>query len=150
MNPLAQALILLFPSMAPWVRSHPEIPQAIVQAAETHGVPAHILMAVCFTESRLGADMRTQLTCGVYRTPRDRQADAAAHAIARWNVRCGSWRRALRMFRGSLCSSPDPHGYVPRVMALAERLRQAAQPRSDAHPRQRARPRRESHHGARR
>ncbi|MFO0602959.1 MAG: hypothetical protein U0324_07280 [Polyangiales bacterium] len=126
MHPLVEALVLLNPSVGPWVRAHPEIPAAIVEAARAHEVPTSLLLAVCFTESRLGADERTQLTCGVYRAPRARQADAAAHALARWRVRCRSWPGALRMFRGGLCRSPDPHGYVRRVQALATRIERRA------------------------
>jgi len=126
MHPLVEALVLLHPSLGPWVRAHPEIPTAIVEAADVHHVPTALLLAVCLTESRLGADPRTQLTCGVYRAPRACQADAAAHALARWRVRCRSWPRALRMFRGGLCASPDPHGYVRRVSALAVRIEQRA------------------------
>jgi hypothetical protein len=122
LNPVIQALLAIYPSLGTWVHEHPEIPAAIIEAARQHEVPATILVAVCFTESRLGADTRTQLTCGVYRVERARQADAAAHALARWKTRCGSWRGALTMFRGGECQSRDPHGYVPRVLALSQRL----------------------------
>jgi hypothetical protein len=135
MHPLVEALVLLFPSLAPWVREHPEIPAAIVEAADAHQVPTALLLAVCLTESRLGADPHTQLTCGVYRVPRARQADAAAHALARWRARCRSWPRALRMFRGGQCASPDPHGYVRRVSALAVQIeRRAASANHHARP----------------
>lgn len=122
MHPLVAALLALYPRLAPWVEAHPEIPRAVLAAADEHDVPASLLLAVCYTESRLGADPRTQLTCGVYRAPRARQAEAAAHAIARWRARCGSWRRALRMFRGGRCDAPDPHGYVGRVTGLSSRI----------------------------
>lgn len=126
MDPLLRALLAIYPALAPWVEEHPEIPAAVLEAAARHEVPGELLMAVCYTESRLGADSNTQLTCGVYRVPRARQADAAGHALARWRAHCRSWRGALRMFRGGRCASPDPRGYVPRVLRLAERIRSRA------------------------
>lgn len=126
MHPLLEALLMLYPSMSGWVSGHPETPAAVVAAAERHGVPTSVLMSVCFAESRLGADRRTPLTCGVYRVPQARQPDAAAHALARWRARCRSWRGALRMFYGGGCGGPDPHGYARRVLALASRLERAA------------------------
>ncbi|MFO0648968.1 MAG: hypothetical protein U0326_22185 [Polyangiales bacterium] len=130
MDPLLRALLSLYPALSPWVEAHPEIPAAVLEAAERHDVPGELLMAVCYTESRLGADERTQLTCGVYRVPRARQADAAAHALSRWRTHCGSWRGALRMFRGGRCASPDPRGYVPRVLRLSDRIREGAEDRT--------------------
>lgn len=126
-NPLLRALLAIYPALAPWVEEHPEIPAEVIAAAERHDVPAELMMAVCYTESRLGSDASTELTCGVYRVPRARQADAAAHALARWRTHCHSWRGSLRMFRGGRCNSPDPRGYVPRVLRLAERLRVRAE-----------------------
>lgn len=101
----------------------------IIAAAQQHGVPAVLLRAVCLAESGL----RPRALCGVHvphsreYLPVDRQADAAAHALARWYRMCGTWRGALTFFHtGVSCTHvctrhAHPRQYADEVFRVAGR-----------------------------
>lgn len=125
----AELLALLataFPSVAPRVSL--DVATALTSAAEAADVPAPLLAAVCWTESRLGTAPRAVSLCGVrlhHAFVRDdaRSADIAARTLAHRRAECGSWTRALAAFRtGRGCHARDRSGYARRVLAVARRL----------------------------
>lgn len=102
------------------------------EAAREHDVPVEVLVSVCTAESSLG---RGHYLCGMpprWSTPR-RQADGAAHALARWHRVCRTWERAAQFYHtGSCepvaCPAAHGHGSVPygvAVMINANRIREA-------------------------
>jgi hypothetical protein len=123
---LLALLALAFPSAAQ--RMRPEVAPMLTRAADAEGVPAPLLAAVCWTESRLGTAPRYASLCGIrvrHAFVRDdaRSAGLAAGLLARRLAECGTWRRALVTFRsGRGCDAADPSGYADRVLAVARRL----------------------------
>ncbi|MDB4931132.1 MAG: hypothetical protein JWM10_3616 [Myxococcaceae bacterium] len=123
---LLALLTLAFPSSAHRVR--PEVAPLLTRAADVAAIPAPLLAAVCWTESRLGTAPRYASLCGIrvrHAFVRDdaRSAELAAGLLARRFAECGTWRRALVAFRaGDGCRAADPSGYADRVLGVARRL----------------------------
>ena len=119
-------LALAFPASAHLLRL--DVVAALTHAADAHHVPAPIVAAVCWAESRLGTAPRYASLCGVrvhhaYVRSDALSADLAALSLRRRRAECGSWPRALAYYRtGRGCSSTDPTRYGARVLAVARRL----------------------------
>lgn len=114
------------------LRAHPDRLEAARIASVTHGVPLRILLSVSMVERRVGEDPTTDgvVVAWPHRGPLREQADRAAHAIARWHRRCGTWLRALNFYHNHFCSvrtcPPSHHHHRPYgelVMALSLGLR---------------------------
>lgn len=119
-------LIFVLPTLARFLETHRDVVDQVHAAALRHRVPAGIVAGVCFRESGLGSARTPHARCGIAHVPNDLQADAAARALARWRAHCGSWPRAVSMFRTGSCS-PDRYGYGAWVVRFARRLDVAAQ-----------------------
>lgn len=123
---LLAALALAFPASAALLRL--DVADAIVRAADVHHVPAAIVAAVSWAESRAGTAPRYASLAGVrirhaYVRSDALSADLAARSLSRRRAECGSWPRALVAYRwGRGCSAVDPTRYAPRVLAVARRL----------------------------
>ncbi len=123
---LMALLTLAFPSAAPSLRM--EVVTLLTRAADESDVPAPLLAAVCWIESRLGTAPRAASLCGMrlhHAFVRDdaRSAELAARTLAHRRAECGSWSRALVAFRsGHGCAARDTTGYARRVLAVAQRL----------------------------
>ncbi len=123
---LLTLLALAFPASAHLLRL--DVVASLVRAADTHHVPAPIVAAVSWLESRAGTAPRYASLAGVrinhaYIRSDALSADIAARSLARRRAECGGWLRALVAYRwGRGCSAPDATGYAPRVLALARRL----------------------------
>ena len=122
---LLGALALVFPYSAPLLRLDPIAD--IARASEVHDVPAAIVAAVCWQESRAGTDARAVSLCGTRIGHRyvdgALSADIAARSLARRHAECGTWARALVAYRwGVGCSAPDVSGYARRVLDVARRI----------------------------
>jgi hypothetical protein len=122
---LLAALALAFPYSAPLFRL--DTVSSLTTAAEAHGVPAPILAAVCFAESRINTDARSVSLCGTRVAHRyingALSADIAARSLARRHAECGTWPRALVAYRWGLgCGAPDANGYAGRVLRMAQRI----------------------------
>lgn len=123
---LLALLALAFPASSSMLRL--DAVALVVASADAHHVPAPILAGVCFLESRLGMAPRYASLCGVrvahrYIRSDALSADIAARSLARRRAECGSWTRALAMYRwGGSCAVVDRTRYAPRVLAVARRL----------------------------
>lgn len=123
---LVALLALAFPASAHLLRL--DVVAALTHAADAHHVPAPIVAAVCWAESRLGTAPRYASLCGVrirhvYVRSDALSADIAALSLRRRRAECGSWPRALAYYRtGRGCGSTDPTGYARRVLRVAQRL----------------------------
>lgn len=94
----------------------------VVEASIGYGVPASVLVAVGFFESRLGTDRRGN---GSWGAPCDGAncIDRAASALALGYRHCRRWRGAVNMFRNGRCRGGRFVGYTPDdAMRLAARL----------------------------
>ena len=122
---LVALLALAFPASAHLLRL--DVVAALTRAADAHHVPAPVLAAVCWAESRVGTAPRYASLCGTrihhaYITGA-LSADIAALSLRRRRAECGSWMRALAYYRtGRGCGSTDPTGYARRVLRVARRL----------------------------
>lgn len=122
---LVALLALAFPASAHLLRL--DVVAALTRAADAHHVPAPVLAAVCWAESRVGTAPRYASLCGTrvhhaYVTGA-LSADIAALSLRRRRAECGSWMRALVAYRwGRGCSEPDANGYARRVLRVARRL----------------------------
>lgn len=122
---LVALLALAFPASAHLLRL--DVVAALTRAADAHHVPAPVLAAVCWAESRVGTAPRYASLCGtrvrhVY-VSGALSADIAALSLRRRRAECGSWPRALAYYRtGRGCGSTDPTGYALRVLRVARRL----------------------------
>lgn len=127
---LVALLALTFPASAHLLRL--DVVAAITRAADVHHVPAPVLAAVCWAESRVGTAPRYASLCGVrvhhaYVRSDALSADLAALSLRRRRAECGSWPRALAAYRwGRGCASTDPTGYARRVLVVAQRLQSVA------------------------
>jgi hypothetical protein len=123
---LVALLALAFPASSHLLRL--DVADAIVRAADAHHVPAPIVAAVSWAESRAGTAPRYASLAGVrvehrYVRSDALSADIAARSLARRRLECGSWLRALTAYRwGRGCASTDPTRYAPRVLSVAHRL----------------------------
>ena len=122
---LLAALALVFPQSAGLFRL--ETMTTLATAAASHGIPAQVLAAVCFAESRLATDPRAVSLCGTRVDHRyidgALSADIAARSLARRHAECRTWPRALVAYRWGLgCGAPDANGYAGRVLAIANRI----------------------------
>ncbi len=123
---LLAALAVAFPASSALLRL--DVADALATAAAVHRVPAPVLAAVCWAESRAGTAPRYASLCGVrvrhvYVRPDALSADIAARSLARRRAECGSWSRAIVAYRwGRGCAADDPTGYARRVLAVARRL----------------------------
>lgn len=117
------ALLLLFPILGPRLGERPKAMASLTKAARVNGIPAPLLVSVCFHESTLSA---RGAWCGALEgSPMGgEQPYRAAHALRRWAAFCGSYAGAVSMYRhGRVCRDTDgPAGYTARVMALAGRI----------------------------
>jgi hypothetical protein len=120
------ALALVFPGSASSLRAEPV--RLVVEAAERHHVPAPMLLAACWMESRLGTAPQYASLCGtrvahVYVGSDALSADIAGRSLARRFGECGTWPRALVAYRWGLgCGAPDANGYAGRVLRMAQRI----------------------------
>lgn len=117
---------LAFPSAAPHLSL--DVVTLLTDAADAASVPAPLLGAVCWTESGLGTARHYASLCGTrvghgYVRDDARSANIAARSLARRRAECGSWARALVVFRtGRGCAAHDRTGYARRVLRLARRF----------------------------
>lgn len=122
---LVALLALAFPASAHLLRL--DVVAALARAADAHHVPAPVLAAVCWCESRVGTAPRYASLCGTRihhaYVNGALSADIAALSLRRRRAECGSWPRALAYYRtGRGCGSTDPTGYARRVLRVAQRL----------------------------
>lgn len=122
---LVALLALAFPASAHLLRI--DVVAALTRAADAHHVPAPVLAAVCWCESRVGTAPRYASLCGTRihhaYVNGALSADIAALSLRRRRAECGSWPRALAYYRtGRGCGSTDPTGYARRVLRVAQRL----------------------------
>jgi len=118
-------LALAFPASAHLLRL--DVVAALARAADAHHVPAPVLAAVCWCESRVGTAPRYASLCGTRihhaYVNGALSADIAALSLRRRRAECGSWPRALVAYRwGRGCLAADPTGYARRVLRVAQRL----------------------------
>lgn len=103
----------------------------VAVAAARSGVPASLLAAVCWCESRLGSAPLASL-CGVrlgHRYVRDdaQSADIAARSLAGLVRRCGTPAAALAAYRvAGVCADPRGAAYATIVLSTAGRIVRAA------------------------
>jgi hypothetical protein len=104
----------------------------VAVAAARSGVPASLLAAVCWCESRLGSAPLYASLCGVrlgHRYVRDdaASADIAARSLAGLVRRCGSPAAALAAYRvAGVCADPRGAAYATIVLSTAGRIVRAA------------------------
>ncbi len=128
MNPAAAllALSLAFPGSAALLRL--DTITVLIDAARAHRVPAPVLLAIAWLESRCGTAPRYASLTGVrvhhaYVPGHALAADIAARSLSRRIAECGSLPRGLVAYRwGRGCMAADPTGYSRRVLTLARRL----------------------------
>ena len=123
---LVAALALAFPASSHLLRL--DVADALTRAATTHHVPVAIVAAVSWMESRAGTAPRYASLAGVriahrYVRSDALSADIAARSLRRRRAECGSWPRALAMYRwGGSCAAVDRTGYARGVLRVARRL----------------------------
>lgn len=111
---------------------HPDRLDAARRAASAHDVPLAALIAVGVVEESLGG-LKDSASPSVWphAGSTDEQAEAAAHAIARWTRRCGSLAGGLQFYHRNSCrvvrchARSHRHGrapYASLVLHLASRL----------------------------
>lgn len=137
---LADAFLAIFPHLAPELAAHADVNARdlflhrvalIERAAATHSVPAHVVGAVCWSETRLGVWRAYASLCGVrlnhvYIADDTRSADIAARTLAHLHTQCGTWPRALARYRyGGACGNAAGMGYGLRTHGTAGRLARA-------------------------
>lgn len=120
------ALALVFPGSASSLRAEPV--RLVVEAAERHHVPAPMLLAACWMESRLALANRYASLCGtrvahVYVSNDALSADIAGRSLARRFGECARWDHAVVSWRfGAGCNADDRTGYARNVVAIARRI----------------------------
>lgn len=123
---LVAALALAFPASSHLLRL--DVADALTRAATVHHVPVAIVAAVAWCESRAGTAPRYASLAGVriahrYVRSDALSADIAARSLRRRRAECGSWPRALAMYRwGGSCAAVDRTGYARGVLRVARRL----------------------------
>lgn len=133
----ATLLLMALLHMAPWTHSPyraclraraATIAAQATSAAEAHGVPTEIVMAVGALESAYGCSPHSG---GSWGSPigRDHRniaggADHQARDLATSFRVCGSWLHAINRYRNGRCAGGAFVGYTPaQAMRLAGRLR---------------------------
>lgn len=127
---LLAALIALYPRSPsrPCIEARAaQIVADATAAAQRHGVPPALLLAVGFVETHLGCDRGSGGCWGAPIDPQHRgtagTVDHAARALASSHAACGSWGAAVCRFRCGLCRCPAQHERYHRVaLGLAARL----------------------------
>ncbi len=135
---LTDAFLAVFPHLGAQLSAHADARAAdlfahraavIERAAASQGVPAAVLGAVCWSETRLGAWRAYASLCGVrldhrYIADDERSATIAARTLAHLFAQCRTWPRAFARYRtGGACGNPAGMGYALRTDGTAARLR---------------------------
>lgn len=137
MNPDAPALVTLLTavlsSFAPRLAARGAFNESdvaqVVEAAQRHRLPSHLLAAVCFGESTWGTRSRRYCGCGDRRIPRTWHAEArcGARVLYEGLLACRSLDGALQRYQSGRCRGDAvARAYAAGVLRRAEVLDQMA------------------------